>query len=98
LPPFQLCPTQLLLAVMNTSLYRAASRLAAQWRAEGLRVELYPDAVKLDRQLKYADAKNIPYVAILGPDEAAAGKVTLKNLRSKTQQLVDQSEVAKLVK
>ena len=72
------------------SLFGAARRLAAQWRAAGLRVELYPDAAKLDRQLKYADAKNIPFVAILGPDEAATNSVTLKDLRSKSQQRVAQ--------
>lgn len=98
LPIFQTCPTQVLLATFDASLSSAARKLAAQWRAEGLRVEVYPDAAKLDRQLKYADGKNIPFVAILGPDEAAANKVTLKNLRSKTQQLVAQSEVTKLIK
>ena len=97
-PALQVSPAQVLIAPFDANLVSAARRLAAQWRSAGLRVELYPDTAKLDRQLKYADAKNIPYVAILGPDEAAAGKVTLKNLRSKTQQLVDQSEVAKLVK
>lgn len=98
LPAFQPCPTQLLIAVMNASLYGAASRLAAQWRAAGLRVELYPDAVKLDRQLRYADAKNIPFVAILGPDEAASGSVTLKDLRAKSQRVIPQSEAAQLVR
>jgi len=93
LPPLTTCPTQVLIAVFDASLFRTARRLAAQWRARGLRVELYPDAVKLDRQLKYADAKNIPFAAILGPDEMAANCVTLKDLRNKSQERVAQCDV-----
>jgi histidyl-tRNA synthetase len=97
-PSFETSPAQVLLAAFDASLLSAARKLSAQWRAAGLRVELYPDAAKLDRQLKYADAKNIPFVAILGPDEAATNSVTLKDLRRKSQQRVPQNEVAQLVK
>jgi histidyl-tRNA synthetase len=86
-----------LIAAFDASLLSAARKLAAQWRAAGLRVELYPDTAKLDRQLKYADAKNIPFVAILGPNEAATNSVTLKDMRKKSQRLVAQNEAAQLV-
>jgi histidyl-tRNA synthetase len=97
LPALKTAPAQVLIATFDQSLLGAARRLAAQWRMAGLRVELYPEAAKLDRQLKYADAKNIPFVAILGSDEAAAGKVMLKDLRSKSQQIIAQTEVAQRV-
>ncbi len=97
LPKLATCPTQVLIAVLDASLFCTVRKLASQWRAEGLRVEVYPDAAKLDRQLKYADSKNIPFVAILGPDEAAANQVTLKDLRNRQQQLVAQSQVVQLV-
>jgi histidyl-tRNA synthetase len=97
LPALRTSPAQVLIAVFDASLLSAARKLAAQWRAAGLRVELYPDAAKLDRQLKYADAKDIPFVAILGPDEAAKNSVTLKDLRKKSQRSVAQNEVAQLV-
>jgi histidyl-tRNA synthetase len=97
LPSLRSSPTQVLIAAFDASLLSAARKLAAQWRAAGLCVELYPDAAKLDRQLKYADAKNIPFVAILGPDEAATNSITLKDLRKKTQRLVAQNEAAQLV-
>jgi histidyl-tRNA synthetase len=97
LPALKTSPTQVLIAPFDASLASAARRLAARWRAAGVRVEVYPDAAKLDRQLKYADGKNIPFVAILGPDEAAANQVMLKDLRSKTQQLVDQGEATRYV-
>ena len=97
LPALKTTPTQVLIATLDVSLLGAARRLAVQWRTAGLRVELYPEAAKLDRQLKYADAKNIPFVAILGPDEAAKNCVTLKDLRSKSQQTIAQAEVAQCV-
>jgi histidyl-tRNA synthetase len=98
LPALKTSPTQVLIATFDASLFGAARRLAAQWRADGLRVELYPDAAKLDRQLKYADAKNVPFVAILGPDEAATNTVTLKDLRTKSQERVACSEVVRILK
>ncbi len=97
LPLLKTAPTQVLIATFDAGLFGPARRLAVQWRAAGVRVELYPDAAKLDRQLKYADAKNIPFVAILGPDEAAKNCITLKDLRNKSQQTIAQAEVAQRV-
>jgi len=59
--------------------------LAARVRAAGVAVELYPDTVKLKKQLAYANARGIPFVAIAGEDEVAAKDVTLKDLRSGEQ-------------
>ncbi len=59
--------------------------LAAQLRAAGLRVLVYPDADKIGKQIKYADSRGIPFVAILGGDEIAAGTVTVKDLAGQTQ-------------
>jgi histidyl-tRNA synthetase len=54
---------------------------------------LYPDVVKLEKQLKYADQKGIPYVVIIGPDEAAGNNVLLKNLDEKTQEVISAFEL-----
>ena len=56
-----------------------ALRVAAELRLSGLRVLVYPDAEKIGKQIKYADGRGIPLVAILGADEIAAGTVTVKN-------------------
>ncbi len=76
-------------------------RVGAMLRATGLKVEWYPEPVKLARQLKHADRSSIPLVVILGPEEIAAGKATLKDLRQGTQYLVAQdalaSEIRKLL-
>jgi histidyl-tRNA synthetase len=68
--------------------------LAAAMRSQGLRVEWYPDADRLPRQLKYADRQAIPLVAILGPEEVAAGQVSIKDLRSGEQMRVPRDEAA----
>jgi len=62
-------------------------------RARGIRTEIYPDAVKMKKQMTYANAKAIPYVALVGETEMAAGKVTLKNMETGEQQLVTAEEL-----
>jgi histidyl-tRNA synthetase len=60
-------------------------RLARECRALGLRVEVYPEADKLGKQFKYASARQTRFVTVVGPDERAAGHVTVKDLASGTQ-------------
>lgn len=62
--------------------------LIASLRATGIACELYPDNTKLKKQFDYADKKQIPYLAIVGGDEVAAGVVNLKNLSTGEQQKV----------
>jgi histidyl-tRNA synthetase len=56
--------------------------LANELRQHGLRVLVYPDADKHDKQMKYASQINVPYVCILGESEIAENTVTLKNMQS----------------
>jgi histidyl-tRNA synthetase len=71
-----------------------ALTLAAELRAAGLRVEVYPEPDKLGKQMKYADAKGIPLAAILGSNEIARGEVMLKNLGTATQESVPRAQLA----
>ena len=71
--------------------------LAAELRASGVRVEVYPEPDKLGKQMKYADAKGIPLAAILGGNEIARGEVTLKNLGTGTQESVPRADVSRAV-
>jgi histidyl-tRNA synthetase len=66
--------------------------LATELRAAGLAVELYPEAAKLGKQLKYASARSFPLVAVLAPEELARGVVQLKDLRSGAQVEVPRGE------
>ncbi len=67
--------------------------ILAQVRQAGICTEIYPDAAKMKKQMSYANAKQIPFVAIVGETEMAAGKVTLKNMETGEQQLVTTEEL-----
>jgi histidyl-tRNA synthetase len=71
-----------------------ALRLAGELRAAGLRVEVYPEPDKLGKQLKYAVGRGIPFAAIMGGDEAAAGRVTIKNFATGEQRSVPRPDLA----
>jgi histidyl-tRNA synthetase len=73
-------------------------RLAAELRSEGLRVEVYPEADKIGKQFKYAASRSVPFVTVVGDDEAAQGLVTVKNLASGEQQRVARAEVGATIR
>ncbi len=62
-------------------------------RAAGIRAELYPDNAKMKKQMSYANSKSIAYVAIVGEEELAQGKLTLKNMTTGEQTLVTPEEL-----
>lgn len=90
-------PTQVLVTVFSPELFNDSLKIANELR-KTLNVDLYPDAgAKLDKQLKYAAAKNIPYVAILGPEEIEKNMVKIKNMSTGEQKLVDISNVESII-
>jgi len=78
--------TRVLVTIFSPELLKESVRLAGILRGAGVKTDLYPDAdAKLEKQLKYADKKGIPLVAILGPDEVKEKKVMIKDMVAKTQ-------------
>lgn len=67
-------------------------------RNAGLRVELYPDSSKMKKQMSYANAKGIPFVALVGENEMKENKVMLKNMMTGEQLLVAPDEISSIVK
>ena len=86
-------PTRCLLTHFDVASGRAALLLLAQLRAAGIPAELYPDARKLGVQFKYADAKGIPLVLIMGPEEVAAGVVKIKIMKTGVERVLPLGEV-----
>ncbi|MEY8631716.1 histidine--tRNA ligase [Bacteroides nordii] len=67
--------------------------ILAKARAAGIRAEIFPDAAKMKKQMSYANAKNIPFVAIVGENEMNEGKAMLKNMETGEQHLVSAEEL-----
>lgn len=85
---------QVLVAIFNKNLYQKSLEMASLLRSKNIDTELWLDGqAKLDKQLKYADQKSIPYVIIIGPDEARENKLTLKDLVNQTQITLPLDEV-----
>lgn len=73
-------------------------RLAAQARLAGIATEVYPDSVKMKKQMSYANAHNVPFVALVGETEMAEGRITLKNMTTGEQQSLTFEEAVKAIK
>ncbi|MBQ5980927.1 MAG: histidine--tRNA ligase [Prevotella sp.] len=71
--------------------------LIAQLRKAGIKTEIYPDAVKMKKQMSYANAKQIPFVVLVGENEMNTGKVTLKNMSTGEQMQVGVDEIIEQV-
>lgn len=83
--------TQVLFFNLGEAESNAAFRLMQQLRSKGIRSELFHEQTKFDKQFKYADKKQIPYIVILGSEELAAGTCVVKDLRKGDQQTLVQS-------
>ena len=68
-----------------------------QVREKGIRAEIFPDSAKMKKQMAYANAKQIPYVALAGENEMKEGKVTLKNMETGEQQLLSLEQILELL-
>lgn len=86
--------TRVLVTIFSPTLQGESLSVAKALRQAGVNTELYPDpSTKLEKQLKYADKKGIPYVVVIGEEEAAKAVVTLKNLASREQQTITLDEL-----
>ncbi|MDW8278594.1 MAG: histidine--tRNA ligase [Anaerolineales bacterium] len=94
IPAFIPSPAPVLVTVFDASLWMASYSLAAELRAEGWNVITYPEPAKLPKQFKFADRMGVKVALVLGPEEAASGKVTVKNLATATQESVARIEVS----
>ena len=69
----------------------------AKAREAGIRTEIFPDSTKMKKQMSYANAKQIPFVALAGENEMAASKLTLKNMETGEQSLITIDEIVKTI-
>jgi histidyl-tRNA synthetase len=91
-------PADVMVTIWNEDSVAESVALASELRSQGLRVDLYPEAHKLAKQFKYASARGIPFVAIIGDEERAKGEVAIKNMRSGEQRSVERDNVADTIR
>ncbi len=72
-------------------------KLLSELRAAGIAAELYPDQVKIRKQMEYANRKNIPFVILIGKDEMESGLLTLKDMRSGSQEQLTLEETIRKI-
>lgn len=93
-PTLQTNKTQVLVTVFSPDLLNQSIEVAIILRNKGVNTELYPDPnAKLDKQLKYADRKGIPFVVIFGPDEVKNNKVTVKDMKTGKQENIPENQL-----
>jgi histidyl-tRNA synthetase len=90
-------PADVMVTIWNADTIGESIKLAGDLRAGGVRVTVYPEPDKFGKQMKYADAVKVPYVAILGETEIAAGKVKLKNMKTGEESLFSVAEISELI-
>jgi histidyl-tRNA synthetase len=98
LPPLPASPAAVLVTVFSQDLLSTSYSLSADLRRAGLNVTCYPEPAKLPKQFKFADRMRMRAVLVVGPDEAAAGKVTVKKLTDGTQETIARSEVTESIR
>ena len=91
-------PAQVLTTVFDAGSLLASLALAAELRQAGINTACYPQAAKLSRQFKYGDQMGMRLALVLGPDELAAGKVAIKDLKTGVQTAVGRADVVQAVR
>ncbi len=89
-------PCEVLILPMTEDL-TVAAETAMFFRGCEIRTQIYTEKKKMKQKMAYADKLSIPWVAFLGEDEIAAGKITMKNMQTGEQHLVGRTEAANLV-
>ena len=89
--------TELLFATFGEDERRYAMTWADSLRKAGINTEVYPDCTKMKKQMSYADANGIRYVAIVGGNEMETGTVMLKNMQTGEQQQVTLDELKNIL-
>ncbi|MBS6459889.1 MAG: histidine--tRNA ligase [Alistipes sp.] len=90
--------TKVLFVNLGADEEAASLKALESMRDAGISAEIYPEAGKMKKQMEYANRRNIPYVAIIGSNELAEGKVTLKDMRNGSQTSVAADSIAEHIK
>lgn len=97
--PSEKTATKVLVTIFSSDIFKRPLEIVWKLREQNINTEIYTNPnTKLDKQLKYADQKGIPFVVIIGPEEAEKNLVTIKNLATKSQTTMTMEEAVKLLR
>jgi histidyl-tRNA synthetase len=97
-PENQTMSTRVMLSNFDREAFNFGLTVLPKLREAGINAEMYPDVVKLKKQLDYADRKNIPFVILIGSDEINANLFSLKDMRTGEQQKGSIDELIQIIK
>lgn len=84
---------KLLFVAFDDAAHKYAFNCLNKVRAAGINADLYPSPAKMKKQMKYANDRNVPFVAVIGSNEMEAGKVELRNMETRERNLLTIEEV-----
>ena len=87
--------TQILIANFEADAEKYALKTLKTLRDAGINAEIYPQTLKLEKQLKYANAKKIPFMLMIGLDEVQSNILTFKDMNARTQEKLSVEEIIK---
>ena len=90
-------PCKVLVTNLNKEVVNFSMEIANKLRKNNISTEMYLSYSKLKKQLQFANNKKIPYVVIIGEDEKKVNKITLKNMNSGNQQLLEVKELLNIL-
>ncbi len=96
-PDEALASSKLLIVNFGKKEAEHSLKLLEKFHSKGIKAELYPDAAKMKKQMKYADQKHIPFVLLVGEQEMETGVYTLKNMQSGEQTKLKLDEIIKTI-
>jgi histidyl-tRNA synthetase len=93
-----LSSSQVLVTIFSDETMDLSLQVVAKLRSSGIRAEVFPDLDKLDKQLKYASKKQVPFVVVIGPEEKEKNVVKLKNMQTGEQESLSIDQAIKKLK
>ena len=93
LPKLKVKTARVLVTVFDESLYRNSLKVTCQLRKMGIDTEIYLEPAKLDKQLRYANRKSIPFIIIIGPEEVERKSAVLKNMKTGVQRTLSVEKI-----
>ena len=97
-PENQSTSTKVMLSNFDEEGFNFGLSVLPKLRGAGINAEMYPDPVKLKKQMDYADRKNIPFVILIGSEEIQSGRFSLKNMKTGEQHKVSIEEIIEILK